>query len=103
MFNTKDIPDPMSGYKLTINGSALNTQNVSDEVKGQGLDQDVGDDQANKQKDQSSVAAGPKALVVKTKETGVVIAQHSPGGINLGKTKAYQELLRKGGETPEEY
>ncbi|KAI2734766.1 hypothetical protein DTO013E5_9425 [Penicillium roqueforti] len=94
MFNTKDIPDPMSGYKF-----ALNTQNVSDEVKGQGLDQDVGDDQANKQKDQSSVAAGPKALVVKTKETGVVI----PGGINLGKTKAYQELLRKGGETPEEY
>ncbi|CDM32704.1 hypothetical protein EN45_043200 [Penicillium chrysogenum] len=86
MFNTKDIPDPMSGYKF-----ALNTQNVSDEVKGQGLDQDVGDDQANKQKDQSSVAAGPKA------------AQHSPGGINLGKTKAYQELLRKGGETPEEY
>ena len=29
-------------------------------------------------------------------------AQHSPGGIKLGKTKAYEELIRKGGETPEE-
>ncbi|OQE09306.1 hypothetical protein PENFLA_c112G10471 [Penicillium flavigenum] len=91
MLNTKDNPDPISGYKLISNGSALNTPNVLDEVKGQVLDQDVSDDQAHKQKDLSSVAAGPKA------------AQHSLGGINLGKTKAYQELIRKGGETPEEY
>jgi hypothetical protein len=41
--------------------------------------------------------------VSKINEAGLLSAQHSPGGINLGKTKAYQELLRKGGETPEEY
>lgn len=28
-------------------------------------------------------------------------AQNSPGGTNMGKTKAYEELIRKGGETPE--
>ena len=56
-----------------FSGRVLNTPNDSDEVKGQGHDQDVGDDQVNKQTDQSSVAGGPKTLVVNIKETGIVM------------------------------
>ncbi|KAJ5337384.1 uncharacterized protein N7506_005406 [Penicillium brevicompactum] len=84
MFKTKDNLDPMSGNKFV-----LSNPNVSEEVKAHVVDQDVGDDQAHKQKVLTNVA------------TWSIAAQHSPGGIKPGKTNAYEELIRKGGETPE--
>jgi hypothetical protein len=33
--------------------------------------------------------------------TGLFSTQNNPVGINTEKTKAYEELIRKGGETPE--
>lgn len=58
------------------NGSAPDNQNVPDKVKGHAhavLDQDVGDDQSHKQKDLTSVTAGPKASVMKKTETAILM------------------------------
>ncbi|KAJ5337425.1 uncharacterized protein N7506_005447 [Penicillium brevicompactum] len=88
MSNTKEDLDPVSGHK-----TGPDNPNVPDEVKGHAhavLDQGVGNDRSHKQRDLTSVTAGPKA------------AQHNSGGMHLGKTKAYEDLIRKGGETPED-
>ncbi|KAJ5385648.1 hypothetical protein N7509_008189 [Penicillium cosmopolitanum] len=96
MSNTEENLDAMRGYK-----SELNSPNVSDEVKGPDqvqLDQDIGRDQSCKMlsnarggqnKDLSKVPAGPKA-------------SNSPGVTKMDKKKAYEELIRMGGESPEE-
>ncbi|KAJ6001012.1 hypothetical protein N7481_001421 [Penicillium waksmanii] len=120
MSNTEENLDAMRGYK-----SGLNNPNVSDEVKGPDevqLDQDIGRDQSCKKldnarggqnKDLSKVPAGPKASVLKSKESGYsymiwlttliyLRAQNSPGVTKMDKKKAYEELIRMGGETPEE-
>ncbi|KAJ5976473.1 hypothetical protein N7481_010180 [Penicillium waksmanii] len=75
---------------------------LDDEVKGPDqvqLDQDIGCDQScqklyktrgGQNKDLSQVPAGPE------------VAQNSPGVTKMDKKKAYEELIRMGGETPEE-
>ncbi|KAJ6001035.1 hypothetical protein N7481_001444 [Penicillium waksmanii] len=97
MSNTEENLDAMKGYK-----SGLNNPNVSDEVKGPDqvqLDQDIGRDQSCKtlyntrggqNKDLSKVPAGSEA------------AQNSPGVTKMDKKNAYEELIRMGGESPEE-
>ncbi|KAJ5974849.1 hypothetical protein N7481_008556 [Penicillium waksmanii] len=97
MSNTEENPDAMRGYK-----SGLSNPNASDEVKGPDqvqLDQDLDCDQSCKRlynarggqsKDLSKVPAGPEA------------AQKSPGVTKMDKKKAYEELIRMGGESPEE-
>ncbi|KAJ5240439.1 uncharacterized protein N7469_002030 [Penicillium citrinum] len=98
MSKTEENLDAMRGYKSTLNNS-----NSSDEVKGPDkvqLDQDIGRDQyckkiddtgGDQNKDLRKVPAEPEA------------AQNSPGIANMNKKKAYDELIRMGGETPEEY
>lgn len=55
------------------NGSVLNNPNVSKEAKAHVVDQNVGDDQAHKQKDLTDVAAWPMASVLKAIESALMM------------------------------
>ncbi|KAJ6038310.1 uncharacterized protein N7446_005120 [Penicillium canescens] len=88
----------MSGHKTSLNNS-----NVSDEGKGR--------TQAVPDQDQDAVgyhphkelynAGGDQNKDLTRVTAGLRATQNNPVGINKEKTKAYEELIRKGGETPE--
>ena len=55
------------------NGSVLSNPNVSEEVKAHVVDQDVGDDQAHKQKVLTNVATWSIASVMKATESALTM------------------------------
>ncbi|OGE53743.1 hypothetical protein PENARI_c007G06952 [Penicillium arizonense] len=94
--NSKDIFGSMSSHKTSLNNS-----NVSGE--GEGRPKAVlGQDAVGGHPHKELYNAGDDQNKASTKvASGLRGAQNNPVGINTRKTKAYEELIRKGGETPE--